>query len=154
MGMTPRGFFTVRATGLTLLADAGDFFHLRRAAGVAALIHEIRVWQRGSNTLAMGEFTLRRGTTAGSGGTGLTEQEYDTGGTNPAWTAFSLPTTDITVLDLQVGLGFNNLQQAVWLPTPKIQIPLRAGHDFGIGQEGGIAHTNVGVQVSWEEFTI
>lgn len=103
----------------------------------------------------MGALVLRRGTTAGSGGAALTEEEYEPGAVGPIFVATQLPTTDMTALDLEVGLGWNNLQEAVWLPTPEIQIPLRDNHNFSIGQiHGGIAHTKVGVQVTWVEFTI
>ncbi len=141
---------TVQATGLTLLTDAGDFGLLVGTAGTRALIHEIRVWQTGGTTLVMDVVRISRGS-AGAAGSALTEHDMDIGDT-AVLVATSLPTTDVGSIDYQLHVGWNLLQELVWLPTPRQQLVLNDGDDLGIGRVGAVGHTGVGFSVTWEEF--
>ena len=143
--------FSVSAENMTLLADTGDFFQLVGGA-IAWRLLEVIVWQRGSTTLVVDTLRLNRGT-AGSGGSALTELEYGTSGPAPTVAALSLPTTDVGAVDWTYRRGFNLLQEQVTLPIPKLQVPFKIADDLGIATELATAHTGVGVQVSWEEFT-
>lgn len=140
---------TVQATGLTLLADAGDFGLLAGTAGTSAIIHEIRVWQTGTTTLTLDVLRFSRGS-GGAGGGALTEYDMDIGDT-AVLVATSLPTTDVGSIDYQLHMGWNLLQEAVWLPTPRQIMKLNDGDDLGIGRVGTTAHTGVGWSVTWEE---
>jgi hypothetical protein len=153
--MSNRRIYTAGAENLTLLADAGDFFNLEGgSASMAAEILEVRVWQRGAVTLVMDSIIMRRGIIVTPAGTAVTEYLYDAAGTANQWIARSLPTADVASTDLEIGVGFNLLQQAQWLPTPELQIPLKANDDFGIFTSSSVAHTGVGIQVSWAEFGV
>ena len=141
---------TAQATGLTLLADAGDFGLLAGTTGTRAKIHEVRVWQTGTTTLTLDVIRISRGS-AGAGGGAMTEYDMDIGDT-AVLVATSLPTTDVGSIDYQLHLGWNLLVEAVWLPTPDMQLVLNDGDDLGIGRVGTTAHTGVGFSVTWEEF--
>ena len=144
--------YTTVAENISMVGDAGDFFQLRGAAGATAVIHEIRVWQRGSTTLTMDTLRLRRGT-AGAAGAGITEFEYNTGGSAPIFLAFTLPTTDVGAIDWEGAMGWNNLQEQMWMPPPRLQIPMKVDDDLGIFEASSTAHTGVGCFIAWEEFT-
>lgn len=144
--------YSVTASGLTLAADNGDFGLLVGTAGTRAVVHEVRVFQTGVTALAMDVVRLNRGT-LGAGGGALTEQRMDPADTTNVLVATSLPTTDVTS-DYQVLVGWNLLQEVVWLPTPEQQLILNDGDDLGIGRIGAVAHTGVGFSITWEEFGI
>ena len=145
--------YSASTPGITLLADVGDFFQLIGGANPWRLI-ECRVFQRALTAITMEVLTLTRDT-GGSGGSGIVE--YDYGGVDqptPTTVCLTLPTTDVAgPLDLEQHLGWNMLQEAVWLPTPQMYIPCRANDDIGISQITGTANVDVGVSVIWQEFT-
>lgn len=141
--------FSVSMENITLSGDNGDFFGLLGSTTPWRLI-ELRVWQRGTTTLTMETLRINRGTLL-AGGAGLTETEYSTAGPAPTVTGFSLPTTDVTA-DLTYRMGWNLLQDSVWLPTPRMVIPCKASDDIGVGRETTVAHTGVGCQAVWEEY--
>lgn len=142
--------FVVHMENITLLADTGDFFALVGGATPYRVL-ECRVWQRGQTTIAMETVRLRRGT-GSAGGTALTtEAEYTTAGPAPVSQAVSLPTTDVTS-DWEYRIGWNLLQEVVWLPIPELWLPMKANDDFAIAQDSGTAHTGVGCTVVWEEY--
>lgn len=143
---------TVQAVNLTLLTDAGDFLLLAGTAGTRAKIHEIRVWQDALTTLTMDGLRFSRGA-GGSGGAALTEYDMDPGDT-AVLAATSLPTVDVGTIDYQLHMGWNLLQEALWLPTPDQQLWLNDGDDLGIGRivTSAVAHASVSVSVTWEEF--
>ncbi len=138
------------AAGITLAADNGDFGALIGTAGTGGLVHEIRVWQTGTTTLTMDQLRITRGTLA-AGGAALVERDMDPTDT-AIYTGVQLPTTDVTA-DYELHMGWNLLQEFVWLPTPRIQLLLNDGDDLGIGREGTMAHTGVGFSITWEEWT-
>lgn len=150
--MLPPGFFkfSVAMENITLLADSGDFFQLVGST-VPWVLLEVRVFQRGSTTIAMDSLLLHRGV-GGAGGTGLTEFEVTSAGPAPTVVAASLPTTDVGTDDWQYRQGFNLLQEQVNLPIPELWVPFGANDDLGITRATTLAHTGVGVQVSWAEF--
>ena len=141
--------FTTHMENITLAADTGDFFGLLGSTTPWRLI-ELRIWQLGTTTLTMETIRISRGTLL-AGGSGLTEYEYGTAGPSPTVTGFSLPTTDVTP-DLIYPMGWNLLQDTVWLPTPRMVIPCKANDDIGVGQFTGTAHTGVGCTAVWEEY--
>lgn len=155
---SPRGRqYTVTDENITLV-DAGDFFSLSDAAANAARIIEVRVWQRGTTTLTMDTLRFLR-TVGGSpaGGTGLSEREWDVSGAVAGRAALSLPTTDIETggtLDWEYRVGWNLLQEMVWLPTPELQLHLASTAEFAIQTETGTAHTGVGYSVTWIEYGV
>lgn len=152
--MSPRGRqYTATAENLTLLADTGDIFNLQGATHAGRIV-EVRVWQRGSTTLVMDTITMRRGVIGTPGGGTLTERLWDVSDTSPAFTAYSLPTDDVGTIDWEYSIGWNLLQEAVWLPTPELQLHLKLDDDFGIYTQASTAHTGVGVTVTWIEYGI
>lgn len=142
--------YAATAENLTLVADTGDFFQLVGGSTPWRLL-EVRVFQRGTTTLTMEVVRLHRGT-GGSGGTALTEYEYRTAGPASTIAAASLPTTDVSTDDWEYHLGWNMLQEAVFLPIPELWVPMKANDDLGIAQLTGTAHTGVGVTAVWEEY--
>ena len=142
--------FVCRVTGLTTLGDTGDFFSLIGGTTPWRFIG-LRVWQRGSTTLFMDAIRIHRGVAGGITGT-PTEHKYGTSGPVATVTASQLPTVDVGTDDLDVGVGWNILQEAVWMPTPKEWIPCQASDDIGIAKEGTTGHTLVGVTAVWEEY--
>lgn len=150
MGDTGWFRFAANAENLTLLADAGDFFLLAGGTTPWRLL-EVRVFQRGTTTVTMDSIRLHRGT-AGAGGGAVTEFEYTTAGPAATVVATSLPTTDVGTDDWEYRIGWNLLQEAVFLPIPELWVPFKANDDLGITRATTTAHTGVGVQVVWEEF--
>lgn len=151
--MLPPGFYVYTATAddLTLLADTGDIFALLGGAD-PYLILEVQIYQRGSTTLDMESMRLHRGAGAAVVGGALTEYEHTADGPAATVTALSLPTVDVASDDWSRNFGFNNLQGAHLLPTPEMMLPCKIGDDFGIGNLSAVAHTGVGVSVTWAEF--
>jgi len=151
--MLPPGFhkFSAAAENLTLLADAGDFFALIGGANPYLLL-ELNIWQRGTTTLTMDSILLHRGT-AGAGGGALTEYELTPSGAVATTAAVSLPTTDVSTDTWQYRRGFNLLQEQVNLMIPELWVPAAANVDFGLTRATTTAHTGVGVQAIWAEFT-
>lgn len=148
--MSSGRIITGTARNMTLTAAAGDIFSLEGVATVAGEILEVRVWQIGTTTLTLDEISLHRGAGAAIAGTTVTEYEYDSLDT-AVMVARSLPTVDVATLDLKYTLGWNLLQELLWLPTPTLQIPLKELDDFGVFREGSVAHTGVGCSVTWLE---
>ena len=141
--------FAVSMENITLAGDTGDFFQLRGATTPFRVL-EAQVWQRGGTAVVTDTLAFRRGT-GGAAGAALTQYEYNTAGPAPTCTAFSLPTTDVS-LDWRVLRGWNLLQEATFLPIPELWVPHKSADDFAIGREGVVAHTGVGCTVIWEEF--
>ncbi len=145
------GTFYAQGNNLAV-TDTGDFLQLRGAAGVICIVKEIRVWQESDTALAMNTIRIQRGT-GGAAGTGLTERENDIAGAAPLATAFSLPTTDVGTLDLDVHCGWNILQEFVWLPTPEFQIHLAASDHIGVSLR--VADTlTIGASIWWTEMGV
>lgn len=142
--------FSATAENLTLLGDTGDFFQLVGGSTPWRLL-EARIWQRGTTTLTMDTVRLHRGT-GGAGGSALTEYEYATAGPAATVAALSLPTTDVSTDDWIYRIGWNLLQEVVYLPIPRLWTPFKANDDLGIAKETTTAHTGVGVTVVWEEY--
>jgi hypothetical protein len=135
-------------TGLSV-TDDGDFFQLRSVANVLIIIHEIRVYQTSDTTLAMNGIEFNRGT-GGAAGNALTENKWNIGNPTVLGTAFSLATTDVGSIDLTMSLGWNILQEFLWLPTPQFRIELAAADHFGISLVNTDTLT-IGGNVVWEE---
>lgn len=142
--------FSTEAENLTLAADTGDFFQLVGGA-LPWLLLELRVFQRGSTSLTVETLRLHRGT-GGSGGSALTEYKYGTAGPAATVAGTSLPTTDVSTDDWVYRMGFNLLQEAVFLPPPDLWVPFKTSDDLGVAQMTGTAHTGVGVNAVWAEF--
>lgn len=149
--MASRRLFTARGENLSLVADAGDFFSLEGIVGRIAKILEVRVWQRGSTTLVMDTISMRRGAGAVLAGTSVVERSWDTTGTAPGLIAYTLPTVDVGTVDWEYSMGWNLLQEAHFLATPDMEIPLKEEDDFGLFTNASVAHTGVGVCVTWAE---
>jgi hypothetical protein len=145
----PVGVFYTQANGLSV-TDTGDFIQLRGAAGVRIEVLEIRVSQTSDTTIAMNTIRLHRGT-GGAAGTGLTEREWDIAGAAPAATGFSLPTTDVGTLDLDVHCGWNILQEFVWLPTPEFPLVLAASDHLGVSLLAADTLT-MNASILWAEY--
>ena len=151
--MLPSGWHRYEANmeNITLLADAGDFFLLAGGANLWMLL-EIQVFQRGQSTIAVDSLRFNRGV-GGAGGGLLTEYRFAaTNSPVPTCVATSLPTTDVGTIDWQKRRGWNLLQEASVVPIPELWLPMRANDDLGIGREGIVAHTGVGVNVAWAEY--
>ena len=135
---------------LTLsVTDNGDFLQLRNTTNSLALIHEIRVSQTSTTTLAMNVIRITRGS-GGAAGTALTEREYDTAGQTPVVAAFSLPTTDVGSADFIYAGGWNVLQEWVYLPPPEHRIPLKSSQHLSVSLLNSATFT-IHCQAVWEE---
>ena len=142
--------YVTSTSGVTSLADTGDWFQLRNGASCIVEILEIRVFQHVETDIQLNGIRLARGV-GGAAGTGLTEYDYDVNNPAPVATAFSLPTTDVGTLDLEIRCGWNILQEFVWLPTPEIQIILHASDHLGIAPIVADAIAGVGCSITWQE---
>ena len=142
--------YSSSTSAVTSPADTGDWFQLRNGAAVTVEILEIQVFQHVETTLVMNALELRRGT-GGAGGTGMTEDEWQTLGTTPLATAFSLPTTDVGTADLTLTYGWNILQPFVWLPTPEIYLHLKPSDHLGIAAVVADSIAGVGCNIIWRE---
>ena len=146
--------YSANATGVTVTTVSGDNTFVLLGGGNQYVIHEIRVWQTGTTTLTMEEIIIERGIGAAIGnGTGVTEYENDVDdnvqNTMYVWGTTSVEPTPIT---FEIRGGWNMLQEWVWLPTPDIQLFCQGTDDIGISFESTTAHTNVGCQITWQEF--
>ena len=144
--------YSARVASMTLLADTGDIFNLEGNGTRPYRVLEARIWQSGTTALTMNSLAFRRGVIVTAAGTAVTEKKYTTDGPAAVCVARSLPTTDVATDDWDYGMGWNLLQEVVWLPTPEVYLPCNGAQDFGISQVEGIAHTKVGVQLVWEEY--
>ena len=149
----PRRFhvYTANMENQTLVGDAGDFFVLSGAT-VPFVVIEVEVFQRGSTTLLADTLLFHRGTGA-SGGGALTEYKFMTSCPDADVAAVSLPTVDVGSDDWQLRRGLNLLQGGVHLALPELWIPVASSTQFGIAKGSSVAHTGVGVNVTWAEFT-
>ncbi len=144
------GFTFVATTSGLSVTDTGDFLQLRNTTAVTCKIKEIRVWQTSDTTLAMNGIQISRGD-SGAAGSDVTNHEWDIGGPAAVADAFSLATTDVTTLDLDIRCGWNILQEFVWLPTPEFQIHLAESDHLGVHLVGTDSLT-MGWTIIWEEF--
>ena len=136
------------------LADNGDFGVLTNGSGVFMFIHEIRIQQRDSPTLAMETIRITRGTAGGTGGTNETTYNYDILNPTAGGVLARLPTVDVSGSDLQLLVGWNLLQEFVWLPTPQMRLHMAISDRIGIGKLGTTSITGFSVQCTWEEFGV
>lgn len=125
------GFTFVATTSGLSVTDTGDFLQLRSTTGVICEVLEIRCWQTSDTTLAMNGIQISRGA-SGAAGSDVTNHEWDIAGPGAVADAFSLATTDVDTLDLDIRCGWNILQEFVWLPTPEFQIHLAASDHLGV----------------------
>ena len=120
---------------------------------VAVIIHEVYYFYRSSDpadAVRLDTVLLRRGS-SGSGGTGLTEFEYNTGGNAAAATAFRGPSlTDIGTIDWEMGMGVNGFHAAHWQPSPRLRLQLAPGDHFALHKIAGAAQ-GIRFFVAWEE---
>ena len=133
-------------------ADADDFAVWTNGSGVLSFVHEIRIHQRDSTTLAMETIKFTRGTAGGTGGTNETTYKYDIDDPAGGGVLARLPTVNVSGIDLQILLGWNLLQELIWLPTPRIQLHMNNNSRIGFGKLGTTDITGLSVQITWEEF--
>lgn len=147
---TLRGKYTVSAEGVSV-TDATQFFQLVGGTGACVEILEIRVFQTSDTALAMNALHIERGT-GGAGGTARTEDEHSPDG--PAAIASASdgsPTTEVTGVDMNIRVGWNILQEAVWLPTPELQLWLKQNDDLAISLATADTLT-IGYTITWNEY--
>lgn len=145
----PIGTYYAQATSLAVV-DNGDFLQLRNTTGIRIEVLEIVVYQTSDTALAMKALRFHRGT-GGAAGTDVTEREWDQGGQAPLGTVFSLPTTDVGTLTLDIHRGWNILQEHVWLPTPAFPLILKPSDHLGISLRDNATLT-IGASILWEEY--
>jgi hypothetical protein len=153
----PFGTYIISTSGLTT-STTSDFFQLRNPTGIRAEILEISVFQTGSTALAMNAIRLLRGT-GGTGGTSITtEYSLDTAGVAPGSNidpytnsggAFSA-NVGASTTTLIYFVGWNTLQAAVWLPTPKFPLVLRPSDQLGLSLNVSATISGVGVNIVLE----
>jgi len=143
--------YYVQANSLSV-SDAGDFLQLRNPGGVICLVKEIRVWQTSDTALAMNAVRFNRGA-GGAAGAALTERLMDVAVADAVATGHSLPTTDVSSLDLDVHVGWNILQEMVWLATPELEIHLAANDHLGISLLTADTLT-IGASIFWQEIGV
>lgn len=145
--------YYVQANSLSV-SDAGDFLQLRNPGGVICLVKEIRVWQTSDTALAMNAVRFNRGAGGAAGASAPpTAREMDIAGASAVATAHSLPTTDVSSLDLDVHVGWNILQEMVWLATPELEIHLAASDHLGISLLTADTLT-IGASIFWQEIGV
>jgi len=123
--------YTASFTGVAVTA-LQDLFELLAAAGVPAIIHEIRIGQSsdaGDAEAEMLQIQVSRtdGTTSGSGGTTPTPQDHSPASPAASTTVEANNTTQATVATPIISDTFN--VQAGWLyvPTPEERIIIPGG---------------------------
>ena len=138
------------ARGLSVV-DTGDFLQLRNTSTRKLKILEIRWWQTSDITLAMSDILITVGTT-GAAGAAVAERQYDSIDTASAAALVSLATTDVAASGVipQIGVGWNILQEGIWRPTPKIQLPMEPSQTLGVALAATDTLT-MGWNITWEE---
>lgn len=129
-------------------AASTDLFHLRGAVGVVCRIKEVRLFQVGSTTLAMTGVKFIRGTGAGAGASEFTDYKMNITDSAPSATV-NVPTGNVSSLDFNHHMGWNILQEFVWLATPELEIVVGATQDFAV--QVFHAQTLGGFTIFWEE---
>lgn len=147
-----RGKYVASHEGMAV-SDISQFFQLRGAAGAVAEVLEVRVWQTSDVSLAVNAIHFERGT-GGAGGTDRANDEYVTDFPTALFDAFdTAPSTEVTTVDLNIRVGWNILQEMVWLPTPEIQIWLKEEDDLALSLVTTDTLT-MGYTVSWREYQV
>jgi len=132
------------------VTDTGDFIQIRNGSDTRIEVIEVRVWQTSDTALAMNAVRLHRGV-SGAAGTGLTEREWDNQSGTLGVTGFSMPTTDVGTLSLDIHSGWNILQEWIWLPTPEMPLILMNNEMLGVSLL--IADTlTIGVSITWQTY--
>lgn len=150
----PVGTYSLSVNGLTV-TNANNFFQLRNGSTRRIEILEIRVFQTSDTALAMNAIQLERGS-GGAGGTAVTEYEEDVSLGSPIAQGFSNATAfsaEVGTLDMVKNIGWNVLQELVWVPPPKYPFILLADDDLGVSLLNSDSLT-MGVSITWEEYGI
>lgn len=148
-----RNLYTATSTGQAI-TGAGNFALFANGASVISRILEIRVWQSNIIVLEQAPIMLERGTTGGSGGTDVGADKMDTNSPNAGATVSDSATaiTDVATIDWSKPLGWNMVQEAVWLPTPETHLILKPSDGLGISllatPDGS---TTIGWSIDWTE---
>jgi hypothetical protein len=145
------GQYTSLSGALTII-DATQFCQLRSTSAVLVEILEARV-TTAANTVISEGIKLERGT-GGAGGSNIFETNWVQG--QPISIAQMIqetPTTEVTGVDWSYRMGFNNVNEAVFLPTPEMQLWLRPDDDFAMSL---IAVTGFDIRysVTWREYEV
>lgn len=150
MTVSPYGTYSTTSSGLAV-SNTDDFFHLRNPGNIRVLIREICVFQTSDLDIASNSVVIRRNT-GGIGGTGELEFKYDILMADPGAVAITFPTTNLDASpDLERKLGWNLLQEVVWLPTPSYPLILLQNQNLSLSLESSDSLT-IGVNVSWQEY--
>ena len=145
------GQFTSITTGLTV-TDTSQFLQLVGASNAVKVI-EVRVNGAAGSSVLANAIRLVRGT-GGAGGTGVLEREWVQGGPSASVAVVEdAPTTEITAVDWEYTMGFNQVSEAVFLSTPAMQLWLRPQDDLGVS----IVDTDslfLDCAVTWQEWAV
>jgi hypothetical protein len=145
-----RGQYSVSFEGLAV-TDNSQFLQLLGASGACAEILEVRIWQTSDNTLAGNAIHMERGT-GGAGGTSQAIDEWIIDAPTAVLTANrDAPTTEVTGVDMNIRIGWNILQELVWLPTPEMQLWLKQSDDLAFSLVTADSLT-IGYTVTWNEY--
>lgn len=150
----PIGTFSLSVSGLTV-TDANNFVQLRNGSTTRAEILEVRVFQTSDNSLMMNAIQLERGT-GGTGGDPITEYEEDIRGSAPVLQGFdngSSFTGQVGTLDMVKNIGWNILQEMIWVPTPRYPFILMPSDELGISLLNTDSLT-IGCSITWEEYGV
>lgn len=151
----PIGTYSSSFSGRTS-SGTNDFFQLRTpSSGYRLEVIELRLFQTSSTTLAMYAIQIARGTgTITNTGTATTIYEWDTGGQGGQGVGGTNQTTldNLGSLNLAYFVGWNILQEFVWLPTPKYPLIMRAGEKMSLSFITGANLSGLGGNIVWEEY--
>ena len=158
--------FSAIAPAVSAATSASHLLQVMAGASAYVRIHRISVEQVANATSAAAvEIALYRLTAAGSGGTSITPQPFDTGDTASA-TAMSLPSskgTEASVALLRSAVAFRQAVSATsaqyddvweWRQTPgKKPIIIPAGTSNGVALKiaTGVAGATVTIQIEFSE---
>jgi hypothetical protein len=145
-----QGQFTASADSVAV-SDATQFIQLIGAAGVCIEILELRVFQTADTAIALNGIVIERGV-GGAGGTAATVSKWVAGGAAAVGTVnHAAPSSEVGTLDFTYRVGWNILQEAIWLPTPEMQLWLRPSDDLGVRLTGTDILT-IGYSLTWNEY--
>ncbi len=108
-------------------------------------------------SLELNTVQVRRGSSGGTGGSGFTEGAMDGNAPTSVCTAAGLPTGNVGTFDLLLYMGWNILQEFVWLPPPELALTFAAGTSHMVSISLRVAPSaamTTGVSIFWEERSV
>ena len=170
-GLPYMATYTVAISGISVATAASHVLQIMAGASLVVYVHRITLWQAASATAAAYcEWSLRRLTTAGTGGTAITPAILDAADSASGATAMTLPTVKGTegpvpwrsnswmIQTPAVGLpvwapvfDFRASENGLYKP---IRIPVGAANGLAVRNDTGVAGATVTGIAVISEYTI